>query len=59
MTVEVYGRPNYQRFAETWCAILAARDGLEIVPGSVRVELKGGTHEQGKEPAAHAGVPEA
>ena len=42
MQVEVFGRPNLQRFAETWCAILAARDGLEIVPGSVKVNLKGG-----------------
>ena len=41
MTVEQHGRPNYQRFAETWLSILAARDGLEIEPGSVRVELKG------------------
>ena len=39
--IKVYGKPNYQRFAETWMAILAAKEGLEIVPGSVRVELRG------------------
>ena len=36
------GTPNLQRFAETWVALIAARKGLEIVPGSVRVQLKGG-----------------
>ncbi len=41
MTVEVYGKPNYQRFAETWLSLLAARDGTDIEPGSVREELKG------------------
>ncbi len=40
MNVKVYGKPNYHRFAETWMAILAAKEGLEIVPGSVRVELR-------------------
>lgn len=38
--ITVVGKPNYQRFAETWMAILAAKEGLEIVPGSVRVELR-------------------
>lgn len=42
MTVEVHGTPNWQRFAETWCALIAAREGLEIVPGSVKVTLKSG-----------------
>ena len=41
MVVEVHGKPNYQRLAETWLSILAARDGLDVVPGSVKVELKG------------------
>ena len=40
MVVEVHGRPNYQRLAETWLSILAAREGLDVVPGSVKVELK-------------------
>lgn len=40
MTVEVHGKPNYQRLAETWMALIAAREGYEIVPGSVKVELK-------------------
>lgn len=40
MRVEVHGTPNWQRFAETWAAIIAAKEGLEVVPGSVRVELK-------------------
>ena len=31
------GKPNLQRFAETWVAILAAKQGLEVVPGSVKV----------------------
>lgn len=48
MTVEVHGKPNYQRLAETWLSILAARDGLEVVPGSVKVELKGERHDEGK-----------
>lgn len=45
MEVKEIDAPNYQRFAETWLAIIAAREGLEIVPGSVRVELKGETDE--------------
>jgi hypothetical protein len=40
MNVVFHGTPNWQRFAETWAQILAAREGLEVVPGSVRVELK-------------------
>lgn len=40
MTVEIHGTPNYQRFAETWAAIIAAKEGLEAVPGSVKVTLK-------------------
>ena len=38
MTVEFYGRPNLQRFAETWAALVAAREGLEVV--SVTVERR-------------------
>ena len=45
MTVEVHGKPNYQRLAATWLSILAARDGMEIDSGSVRVELKGEEHD--------------
>ena len=45
MTVEIHGKPNYQRLAETWLSILAARDGTEIDPGSVKVELKGEQHD--------------
>ena len=44
MTVEFHGTPNIQRMFEVWAAILAERDGLEVVPGSVKVELKGETH---------------
>lgn len=44
MTVEVHGKPNYQRLAETWLSLLAARDGMSIVPGSVKVELKPEAH---------------
>lgn len=40
MTIKTYGTPNYQRFAETFMALIAARDGYEIVLGSVKVELK-------------------
>lgn len=40
MTVEFLGRPNLQRFAETWAALIAAREGLEVVPGSVKVIRK-------------------
>ena len=45
MTVKVHGKPNYQWLAETWLSILAARDGLEVVPSSVKVELKGELHD--------------
>lgn len=38
MTVEFIGRPNLQRFAETWAALVAAREGLEVV--SVTVERR-------------------
>lgn len=44
MKVEFHGTPNYQRFAEAWAAIIAAKEGLEVVPGSVKVTLKGDTH---------------
>lgn len=40
MTIKTIGTPNYQRFAETWMSLIAAREGVEIVPGSVVVELK-------------------
>lgn len=40
MKVEFHGTPNWQRFAETWAQIMAAKEGLEVVPGSVRVVLK-------------------
>lgn len=52
MKVEFHGTPNYQRFAETWAAIIAAKEGMEVVPGSVKVTLKGDTHEslQGVQP---------
>ena len=40
MTVELHGTPNWQRFAETWAALLAAREGQTVVPGSVQVELR-------------------
>ena len=42
--IEIHGTLNYQRLAETWAALIAAREGLEIVPGSVSVELKGDIH---------------
>jgi hypothetical protein len=40
MEVVFHGRPNLQRFAETWAALIAAREGLEVVPGSVKVERR-------------------
>ena len=40
VTVELHGTPNWQRFAETWAALLAAREGQTVVPGSVQVELR-------------------
>ena len=46
MAVEVHGRPNYQRFAETWAAIIAAKESIEVVPGSVKVELKSDNKEK-------------
>jgi hypothetical protein len=49
MTVEIHGTPNYQRFAETWAAIIAAKEGMEVVPGSVKVELKSDRKEDGNE----------
>ncbi len=42
MNVEVHGTPNWKRFAETWAALIAAREGQTVVPGSVHVELKEG-----------------
>lgn len=45
MTIKTIGTPNWQRFAETWLSIIAAKEGLEIDPGSVRVELKGDQNE--------------
>ena len=38
MTVTVIGRPNYQRFAETFARILAERQGAEAV--NVRFTLR-------------------
>ena len=40
MKVEFHGTPNWQRFAETWAQIMAAKEGLEVVPGSVKVKLR-------------------
>lgn len=48
MNVEYHGTPNIQRMFEVWAAILAERDGREVVPGSVKVELKGETHGSSK-----------
>ena len=48
MTVNFHGKPNYQRLAEVWAALLAARDGAEVVPGSVKVELKGERNDEGE-----------
>lgn len=48
--ITVVGTPNWQRFAETWLSIIAAKEGQEIEPGSVRVELKGDRYE-GKDEA--------
>lgn len=44
MTVEYHGTPNIQRVFEVWAAIIADREGREVVPGSVKVTLKGDTH---------------
>lgn len=51
LTIKAVGTPNYQRFAETWMALIAARDGYEIVPGSVKVELKekGGKNDESRD----------
>lgn len=35
--VTLVGELNVQRFAETLARLLAERDGMEVVPGSVRV----------------------
>lgn len=40
MTVEYHGTPNIQRVFEFWAAIIADREGREVVPGSVKVKLK-------------------
>lgn len=40
MKIEFHGTPNWQRFAETLAQIMAAKEGLEVVPGSVKVTLK-------------------
>lgn len=52
MTVELHGTPNWQRFAETWAALLAAREGQTVVPGSVRVELRRNTDKDEEETPA-------
>ena len=50
MTVEFQGTPNIQRMFEVWAAILAERDGREVVPGSVKVVTKiGGADETGSQ----------
>lgn len=54
--IKAYGKPNYQRFAETWMAILAAKEGLEIVPGSVKVELRNAKAETGIETQRNRGA---
>ena len=46
VNIQTYGRINIQRLAETWAALVAAREGLEVVPGSVRVELRDKTEAQ-------------
>lgn len=46
VNIQTYGRINIQRFAETMAALIAAREGLEVVPGSVRVERREETEAQ-------------
>lgn len=52
MKVELHGTPNWQRLAETWASLLAAREGQTVVPGSVRVELRKGTTKDEEETPA-------
>lgn len=40
MKAEFHGTLNLQRFAETWAALIATREGMEVVPGSVKVARK-------------------
>lgn len=46
MTVEYHGTPNIQRVFEVWAAIIADREGREVVPGSVKVVTKRGVIEK-------------
>ena len=48
MTVEYHGTPNIQRMFEVWAAILAERDGREVVPGSVKVVTTSGGKQEAK-----------
>ena len=48
MNVEYHGTPNIQRMFEVWAAILAERDGREVVPGSVKVVTTSGVTEKAK-----------
>ena len=50
MAVTMHGRPNLQRFAETWAALIAAREGLEVVRVTVTLrEHEGEEREEVKE----------
>ena len=40
MTVDFRGKPNLQRFGALWLELLARREGMEIIPGSVKIILK-------------------
>lgn len=45
MNVEFHGKPNLRRFGELWLELIAKQEGMEIVPGSVKVILKGDPEE--------------
>lgn len=49
MKIESVGVPNLQRFAEVWVSLIAAREGVKVEPGSVKVELKPGESRNGSE----------
>lgn len=41
MNVELHGTPNLRRFGELWLELIAKQEGMEIIPGSVKIILKG------------------
>ena len=52
MNVEFHGTPNLRRFGALWLELIAKQEGMEIIPGSVKIILKGDQEDDHSERSA-------